>query len=45
MGYLMLISLGCTLVASLLFVPALLAAGYPTRNRPLSENLATSRHH
>jgi hopanoid biosynthesis associated RND transporter like protein HpnN len=45
MGYLLLISLGCTLVASLLFVPALLAAVSPGRDRTLGEKLATSRHH
>jgi hypothetical protein len=45
MGELPLISLGCTLAASLLFVPALLAMVSHVRYRPFSRKLATSRHH
>ncbi len=37
MGELLLISLGCTLLATLLFVPALLASLTPTRSRRLGE--------
>jgi uncharacterized membrane protein len=45
MGELLLISLGCTLVASLFFVPALLAAVSPARDAGSSEErLVPSRH-
>ena len=45
MGALLLISLGCTLVASLLFVPPLLAAVGAVRDRGLGGKLVTSRYH
>jgi hypothetical protein len=45
MGELLLISLGCTLVASLCFVPALLAAVYHTLDRVSSEPLPVPRRH
>jgi uncharacterized protein len=44
MGELLLISLGCTLVASLFFVPAMLAAISPVRDPGSSERLVPSRH-
>ena len=44
MGELLLISLACTLVASLLFVPALLAAVSGMRGRGLSKLLAAREH-
>jgi uncharacterized protein len=45
MGELLLISLGCTLVASLCFVPALLAAVSQMRGRVSSEPLTVPRRH
>ena len=45
MGELLLISLGCTLVASLVFVPALLAAISQLRGRISTEPLAVPRRH
>jgi len=45
MGELLLISLGCTLVASLCFVPALLAAVSQMRGRTSTEPLAMPRRH
>jgi len=45
MGELLLISLACTLVSSLVFVPAVLAAVSQARVRGSSEALAASRHH
>ena len=44
MGELLLISLACTLVASLLFVPALLAAVSGMRGRGLGKLLAAREH-
>jgi predicted RND superfamily exporter protein len=46
MGQLLLISLGCTLVTSQVFVPAQLAAISPPVREPESdENMVVSRHH